>query len=87
MKDRWSTSNSDEEYEENQAYRLSVFDRIRPEGDWKMLISADIPMAVFEECNRACIWFTGSVLSIDAGPDQDGYVQVSAPGYYETVGS
>lgn len=66
-------------------YRDEIFDKIKPKGNWKNPIACWIDVADFDECNEACIWFTGSMLQIEERRGKKIYVR--AIGYYLAVGS
>lgn len=74
------------ERDAQQAERTAIFDRIKPAGNWKEAISARIDPAEFDDCDQACIWFTGSTLTREA-MTADGKLWVTAPGYYATIGA
>lgn len=76
----------DAQFEAEQAERKAIFDRIAPAGNWKAPIGANISEADFDDCNQACIWFTGSELTVYEKLG-DGRIWVTSPGYYETIGA
>lgn len=71
---------------EAEAERQRFFEMIRPAGNWKMPISARIEAEHVDDCNQACIWFTGAPLVVE-GTMPDGKLWVQAPGYYATIGA
>lgn len=73
-------------YEAAQAERNAIFEKIRPAGNWKLPIRAGINAADFDDCNRACIWFTGGALEVEEDLGAGGLLVVS-PGYYELIGA
>ena len=52
--------------------------------NWKMPIATKIKKSDFSLCNEACIYYTGSVLTITK-ENGDGTVDVKADGYYATI--
>lgn len=84
MNDIWSLTNGGN-YEDEQAERLRWFNKIKPAVSWKFSIDTWIDETDLENCSQACIWFTGSELTVVE--KVDGKVHVTAPGYYATVGA
>jgi hypothetical protein len=74
-----------ENYEAEQAQRLAWFDKIKPAGNWKNPIKKWIEEVDFDQCNQACIWFTGGSLTIAA--KRGTRVLVESGGYYVNIGS
>jgi hypothetical protein len=72
-------------YESEQAERTVVFNKIKPEVNWKTMIMAWIDESDFAECNQAAIWFTGGALEIVER--KDGRVRVVGDGYYANIGA
>jgi hypothetical protein len=72
-------------YEAEQAGRVAVFNKIKPEVNWKTMIMAWIDESDFSECNQAAIWFTGGALEIVER--KDGRVRVVGDGYYANIGA
>lgn len=55
--------------------------------NWKMPIEATIRESDFDLMNEACAWFTGSRLSALKLSNSGDLIQVSAAGYYMTIGA
>ena len=95
MTDLWtmpSTTAAKEDpalYAARQAERDSWFKKIQPNVNWKFAVDAIIEADDFEQCNQACIWFTGSELTKVEMPGCTipGIIRVTAPGYYATIGA
>jgi hypothetical protein len=86
MTDLWAVkTETPEQYDVNQAARVAVFDKIKPQGRWKNPIDAWISAEDLDECSEAAVWFTGSDLEVVER--KDGKVRVVAPGYYATIGA
>ena len=78
-----------EAYEELQAKRQVYWEMICPTqrgAGWKEEIDAVIPEEHFASCDSASIWWTGCGLYIETAP-ASGYIRVTSPGYYETIGA
>ena len=73
-------------YDEVQPLRVRVFEKIAPEGNWKLPINAVISEDEVDECNEAAVWFAGCGITI-AERLADGKVRVTGPGYYHAVGA
>jgi hypothetical protein len=74
-------------FDEEQAARSAVFNKIAPKDNWKNPILCWIKEDEFEECNEAAIWFTGAGLTVVYRVVGTNAVRVSAPGYYATIGA
>jgi hypothetical protein len=81
----WNLDGGGRAYGEAEAERQAAFDKIKPADNWKMPVDAWIDVADFEQCNRACIHFTGSTLDII--DRSGGRVRVVADGYYIAIGA
>ena len=55
--------------------------------NWKMPIKATIQESDFDLMNEACAWFTGSRLSRVKFSNGGDLIEVSADGYYMTIGA
>ena len=80
-------------YHDDRDALLPYFDKMLEwngsKDDWKRRFNAQIPYALFNDCNEAAIFFTGAKLEIVAwmgkkgAPDSD--VLVLCKGYYEAI--
>jgi hypothetical protein len=73
------------DYATKQAERTAWFNRIAPKPNWKAPIDCWIGAIDFDDCSEASVFFTGSKLSIVGR--HNGFVHVTAPGYYATIGA
>jgi hypothetical protein len=63
-----------------------AFEKIRPQGNWKMPIYAVIDEKDFEVCDAAACFYTGGGLTW-LRKRKGGKVLVSGAGYYQCVGA
>lgn len=88
---KWDITESgkSDTYEADQAWRVTVWKKVQPAGNWKGPIDAWIDEADFADCNEAAIWFAGSTLDIVERQTRNGvnWVRVQGPGYYANVGA
>ena len=85
MTDLWKLAPFTPDHANLAAQRDAWFQKIQPSDNWKLPIDAWIDAPDFENCNQACIWFTGGELVIverDAAR-----VRVTSGGYYANIGA
>ena len=70
---------------EGKIYSL-LFDMIKNDTHWKYPIHAMIPQTMFEQFNKACIFYTSGGLTI-VKTHPDSMIEVKANGYYVDCGA
>lgn len=64
----------------------TAFNVIADSANWKLPIDAVIRSELFEVCEEACVFFTGSKLKI-VDILSTNLIRVTALGYYATIGA
>ena len=62
-----------------------LFDLIKNDENWKYPIHAIIPSSMFDQFNKACIFYTSGGLTIIKA-HSDNMIEVKANGYYVDCG-
>lgn len=69
----------------SRSYLINAFSKVQDNSNWKNPINAIIRKESVDAVNEAILYFTGSKPTFTNR--DDGYVNVTADGYYLTIGA